>query len=122
MMEREWWVMDSGRLYSPISVLSRGWLHSTFPFASFFSLFSLSSRFLIYAASIHIAGLAFFAVALFAGISMALVYIFIVYGTVAAAGYTLVYAAVNQRIEGGQQYRQAPQQRLRYPQYVQTNN
>jgi len=64
-------------------------------------------------------GLAFFAVALFAGISMALVYIFIVYGTVAAAGYTLVYAAVNQRIEGGQQYRQAPQQRLRYPQQQQ---
>jgi len=78
---------------------------------------------LLYKAS-FLGGLAFFAVALFAGVSMAMVYIFVVYGTVAAAGYTLVYMAVNnQRIEGGgagrQRQQQQQQQRLRYPQQQQ---
>eukprot|EP00041_Stephanoeca_diplocostata_P025142 m.651673 g.651673 ORF g.651673 m.651673 type:complete len:295 (-) comp22679_c0_seq5:3591-4475(-) len=47
-------------------------------------------------------GLAFFVVALIAGLSVALLYIFVIYGAIVGGGYMIVRSAVNNRIGGAQ--------------------
>jgi len=57
-------------------------------------------------------GLLFFSVALLAGVSMCALYAFVLWGTLGAAGYSMVYTAVNnQRIQGGRM-RQQPDPRF----------
>ena len=58
-----------------------------------------------------LSGAAFFAVMAAAGVSMAALYIFVIYGAVAGTGYVAVRSAVNQaRLERGQRGFNRPQQ------------
>lgn len=64
-------------------------------------MYYLYSMVLMYKASMA-SGLLFFGVMLLAGISMAFVYIFVIYGAVAGAGYFVVRTAVNAQIREGE--------------------
>ena len=55
----------------------------------------------LYQASLW-SGLAFFSVALLAGLSVAALYIFVIYGTIVGGGYFVVRAALQAQLEAGQ--------------------
>jgi len=76
-------------------------------------LFYLWSMVTAYQASL-LSGLAFFAVAMVAGLSVAALYIFVIYGTIVGGGYLMVRAAVNAQLEGGGHTTQRQPQQIRY--------
>lgn len=89
---------------------------------TFAFLYYLYAMVFLYNASFW-SGLAFFVVAGVAGLSMVLLYMFLLYGTVAGAGYIVIKTAVDQSIEQRRQqqqpiqYRQTPGQQQQRPKY-----